>query len=193
MRSLGVALLVATGCQSDRAAPAPAPAPVPGPSVAASSPSAPAPSIPRDAPAPQPDGSPARVGGNWLKCYASFQPRNDPKLDVMRLGLLCGPSNGMKKAHEATAQAGASSEHRFPASAGDCFRVFAVGDSSVQDLDVEVLDPAGKRVAWDTSDDRWPIALPDGPFCALSEGEYRAVVRAQRGSGRYAIEVWRLR
>jgi hypothetical protein len=124
-------------------------------------------------------------------------PRNDPKLDVMRLGLLCGPSNGMKKAHEAVGQAvpqaGAASEHRFPASAGDCFRVFAVAEPSVQDLDVEVLDPAGKRVAWDTSDDRWPIALPDGPFCALSDGEYRAVVRAASGSGRYAIEVWRLR
>jgi hypothetical protein len=48
-------------------------------------------------------------------------------------------------------------------------------------------------VAWDTSDDRWPIVEPDGPFCALRDGEYRAVVRGARGSGRYAIEVWRLR
>jgi hypothetical protein len=198
MRLAWATLCIAmTGCRTDHAEPAPA---ATAPSATATpSASAPAPvasakpkRAARDAAAPD-GGRAAPVGGNWLKCYANFQPRNDPKLEVMRLGLLCGPSNGMKKAYDAEGQAVSGMEHRFEAGAGECFRVFAVGAPSIEDLDVEVFDPSGKRLAWDTSDDRWPIVDPDGPFCTLAAGQYRAVVRAARGSGRYAVEIWRLR
>jgi hypothetical protein len=114
----------------------------------------------------------------------------------MRLGLMCGPSNGMRKvaAVESEAVEGAAGrEHRWQARAGDCYRIFVVGHPVAEDLDVEVFDAKGRRVAFDTTDDRWPIVKPDGPFCVFDAGEYRAVVRAQRGSGRYAIEIWRLR
>ncbi len=137
----------------------------------------------------------APVGGNWLKCYAEFQPRTRPELDVMRLGLMCGPSNGMKKltaAPEADIREGDKREHRWRASVGDCYRIFAVASPDVKDLDVEVLDPKGKRIAFDTSDDRWPVVNADGAFCAFEDGDYRALVKAQRGSGRYAMEIWRL-
>ncbi len=142
-------------------------------------------------------GDAAPVGGNWLKCYANFQPRTTPELDVARLGLMCGPSNGMRKVAEVKrARAGAArgeQEHRFTAQAGECFRIFAVGEPSIEDLAVEVLDPKGNRIAFDTGDDRWPVVKPDGPFCVFDDGEYRARVRAQRGAGGYAIEIWRLR
>lgn len=109
---------------------------------------------------------------------------------------MCGPSNGMKKLTTAKdvelTTAGAPREHRWQAEAGDCYRIFAVAEPSVEDLDVEVFDPGGKRIAFDTSDDRWPIVQPDGAFCAFVAGEYRAIVRAQRGSGKYSIEIWRL-
>ncbi len=144
-----------------------------------------------------PLGSAAPVGGNWLRCYASFQPRTRPELDVTRLGLMCGPSNGMKQlsdVHESRlGDAGTEREHRWTAAAGDCFRIFAVGEGTVEDLDVEVVDARGRRVAHDTTDDRWPIVAPDGPFCVFEAGAYRARVRAQRGAGSYAIQIWRLR
>jgi hypothetical protein len=148
--------------------------------------------------APPPAGARAApTGGNWRKCHANFQPRDQPELDVLRLGVLCGPSNGMRKVSEAkqaqVADGGAGQEHRWRAQAGDCYRIFAVGEPGIEDLDVEVFAPNGARVALDTSDDRWPIVNPDGPFCVFEEGDYRAVVRAQRGSGRYAVEIWRLR
>lgn len=114
----------------------------------------------------------------------------------MHLGLMCGPSNGMKQvvaAQKARIEQGKEREHRFDALAGDCYRVFAVGEPSVEDLDIEVFDSAGKQLAVDTSDDRWPIVKPDGPFCVFADGQYRAVVRAQRGAGDYALEIWRLR
>ncbi len=115
----------------------------------------------------------------------------------MRLGLMCGPSNGMRKAVEAKdtelGEGVKEREHAFVAELGDCYRVFAVGDSGIEDLDVEVLGPSGTRVAFDTSDDRWPVVKPDGPFCVFEGGTYKARVHAQRGAGHYAIEVWRLR
>jgi hypothetical protein len=144
-----------------------------------------------------PDGGRAApVGGNWLKCYASFRPRTLPAVDAMHLGLMCGPSNGMKKvtaSGSARIEKDSRKEHRFEAEAGDCYRIFAVGEPSIEDLDVEVFDSAGKKLAFDTSDDRWPIVKPDGPFCVFEHGEYRAVVSPQRGEGSYALEIWRLR
>jgi hypothetical protein len=200
--AFALASLLAAACQRERApTPAPistadtAPSAIPSATVAAPPPAA-STAAPPAGSAEEDAGRVAPVGGNWLRCYASFQPRTRPELDVMRLGLLCGPSNGMKKVADAPlapiGSGGAGREHRFAAHAGDCFRVFAVADPGVEDLDVEVLDPSGARVAFDTSDDRWPIVAPDGPFCVFKDGEYRAVVRAQRGSGRYAAEIWRL-
>lgn len=178
-------------------APAPVSAPAPSGSPPAPSSDAEVETADIAAPAPEDAGRPAPVGGNWIKCYASFQPRTKPELDVMRLALLCGPSNGMHKLTAAPPArieaAGGKREHRFQALAGDCYRLFAVGSPEIEDLDVEVLDPVGARVAFDTSDDRWPVVKADGAFCVFRDGEYRAVVTAQRGSGSYAIEIWRLR
>jgi len=138
---------------------------------------------------------PEPVGGKWLSCYAHFQPRTQPELDARRLGQLCGPPNGMRRVAAAGSDVEEGSrgrEHRWKVRSGECFRVFAVAEPAVADLDVEVFGPLGKRFAFDTTDDRWPVVKPDGPFCLVRAGEYRAVVRAQRGSGRYAIEIWRL-
>lgn len=203
-RTAGTMLLVIAlaSCREQGQAPAPTAAVSAAPSAAPSAGPLDA-SPPASAPARTPatdaagDARVAPVGGNWLKCYAHFQPRVDPKLEVLRLGMMCGPSNGMRKvtdAREAELGGGTSGrEHRFTAEAGDCYRIFAVGEPKVEDLDIEVYDTRGARIAWDTSDDRWPIANPDGPFCVMSAGEHRAVVRAQRGSGSYAVEIWRLR
>ncbi|MCC6903976.1 MAG: hypothetical protein IT377_33725 [Polyangiaceae bacterium] len=202
MRRLGETLcvvLAVSGCRGSGAAPG-APSASASASVTAPPPSAPRPepagsgSAPAPAPATPDAGGAAPSGGNWLKCYAQFQPRTRPDLDVMRLGLMCGPSNGMRKAAESRESASSEpKEHRFQAEAGDCYRIFAVAEPSVEDLDVEVFAPNGTRVAFDTSDDRWPVVQPDRPFCVFDAGEFRAVVRAQRGQGRYNIEIWRLR
>jgi hypothetical protein len=140
---------------------------------------------------------PAPVGGKWLSCYASFAPRSDPRLDVERLSEACGPSNGMVKvkgfAGELRADAGPAPVHRFAARAGECFRVFAVADPAIEDLDLELFDARGRRVAFDEGDDRWPIVEPDGPFCGFDAGEQSISVTASHGAGRYAIELWKLR
>jgi hypothetical protein len=174
------------------------PSPPPGGDLAPSTTPAPSGSGPRAA-AGQPrrdTARPAPVGGKWLSCYGSFAPRSDPRLDVGRLGEACGPPNGMTKTKsfdgEVRADAGVPG-HRFAARAGECFRVFAVADPAVEDLDLELFDAQGRRVAFDEGDDRWPIVKPDGPWCSFDAGELSIRVTASHGAGRYALEVWKLR
>jgi hypothetical protein len=141
-------------------------------------------------------GQPSPVGGRWLSCYGSFAPRGDPRLDVERLGQACGPPNGMVKIASFTGElapdAGPPREHRHSAREGECFRVFAVADPKILDLDVEIFDPSRKRVAFDDGDDRWPIVKPDGPFCVYEAGEYSIRVQAPHGGGRYVLDLWKL-
>ena len=138
---------------------------------------------------------PAPVGGWWLRCYSSFQPRTDPRADVARLAAACGNTNGMKRVRAEEGGElvqGGRRAHLFHASAGRCYRIFAVAEPSVGDLDLEVYAPDGRRVAFETGDDRWPIVEPDRPFCAFDDGQHRLAVHAQRGTGRYAFEIWSL-
>jgi hypothetical protein len=93
---------------------------------------------------------------------------------------------------ELHADAGSPRQHRFSAREGECFRVFAVGDPKIDDLDVEVLDSSRRRIAFDDGDDRWPIVKPDGPFCVFEAGEQSIRVGAAHGGGRYAVELWKL-
>jgi hypothetical protein len=189
---VSLSLLVLTGCRKDPPEPAP-PEVVRSSALASASASAAGPVGSRRREAL---GRPAPVGGRWLSCYGSFAPQSDPRLDVGRLAQACGPPNGMVKAAsfagELHADAGPPGEHRYTAREGECFRVFAVADPAIEDLDIEVFDSSRRRVAFDDGDDRWPVVRPDGPFCAFDAGEQLIRVKAAHGGGRYAIELWRL-
>lgn len=161
---------------------APTPSPVaPGASVPAA-PGASVPAAPGDA-AVEDATSDVFREGNWVRCYAGFAARDTPALDVMRLGLMCGPSNGMRRV------AGA----RWEARKGDCYRVFAVGGPGVQALRVSVVAGAGRILASTIAARRWAVLEPDGAFCSPQAGAYQASARVVRGQGKTAVEVWRLR
>ena len=76
---------------------------------------------------------------------------------------------------------------------GECYRVFAVADATVTDLDVTVHSSRGAPVAADHGEDAWPIVQPDRPFCPLEKDVYTLEIAAHRGHGRFAAEVWVLR
>jgi hypothetical protein len=144
------------------------------------------------------DASPKRapdpVGGSWVTCYGNYRPTSTPERDVTRLGILCGPSNGMKPV--GTMAQGDATENAveipLEVRQGDCFRIFAVAEGTISDLAVVVRDPKGGPVASDHNNDRWPILNPDGPFCLVDAGKYSVEVRARQGKGRYALQIWRL-
>ncbi len=152
---------------------------------------------------------PVRVGGPWVRCYGGFHTSGDPKKDLMRLALLCGPENGMHRmskkgaggarsgppaAIEGLVSAGGPPLHDgFDVRRGDCFRIFAVAEPSVADLDVVVRSSRGSAIAGDHGEDNWPIVQPDRPFCALEDDLWSWEITAKRGAGRVAAEVWVLK
>ena len=148
-----------------------------------------------DAGAPPP---PVRVGGPWVRCYGNFRPSGDPVKDVTRLALLCGPENGMVRVSKAPME-GTVAEGQPPAALplqaarGECYRIFAVAQPSVADLDVVVRSSRGAPIAADHGEDRWPVVQPDRPFCALEDDALTVEVMGRKGGGRFAAEVWRLR
>jgi hypothetical protein len=141
---------------------------------------------------------PVRIGGPWVRCYGSFHPAGDPVKDVTRLALLCGPENGMHRLSRApfegtVAEGAPGITSTFDAKRGECYRVFAVAEATVSDLDVTVHSSRGAPVAADHGEDAWPIVQPDRPFCPLEKDRYTLEIAAHRGHGRFAAEVWVLR
>jgi hypothetical protein len=155
----------------------------------------PAPAGPSPAPT---QGTPA--GGPqpqtpWDGCYASFDPQGDPVADLRRLARGCGAANAMKPmtaihtGEQSQAEPVQRVAFHVPA-AGRCYRIYAVGDSGIQDLDLLVRDPAGNDVIGDVSHDAWPVVPPRGPACFDAPGVYVLEVSVYRGAGKYALQIW---
>jgi hypothetical protein len=132
-----------------------------------------------------------------VRCYGNFRPSDDPLRDVTRLGVLCGPANGMTRVDGPAIQGlvvegSPTRAGTVRAARGECLRVFAVAAGSVSDLDVVVRSSRGAAIGADHSEDRFPIVQPDRPLCFLDDDELTIEITS-RGQGRFAAEVWRLR
>jgi len=141
---------------------------------------------------------PVRVGGPWVRCYGDFRLEGPLLADLTRLTMLCGPANGMRRVSKKpfegeVAEAGKALTTALEAKRGACYRVFAVAEPSVTDLDVVVRSSRGVAIAQDHGEDRWPIVQPDRPFCPLADDTMTVELTARRGKGRAAAEVWMLR
>ncbi|RLB53102.1 MAG: hypothetical protein DRI90_21505 [Deltaproteobacteria bacterium] len=146
----------------------------------------------------------SRVGGLWVSCYGRFRPSGDPRKDVTRLGLMCGPVNGMTQQGdtlEGEVKAGAGPPGQpgsptvtgqFEAQAGGCYRIFAVAAPPITDLDVTVRSSRGSHLTSDQTEDSWPIVDPERPFCSFDDDTFRVEVSAKGGAGRFALQVWTL-
>jgi len=138
----------------------------------------------------------APVGGPWVTCYAHFRPESTVARDTLRLGMLCGPSNGMKAL--GVVQTGAfdkdndTHEHDVLLKRGECVRAFAVAERSVAGFQVALIGPTGEVLATEQASDRWPVLQADRPVCVATEGTYKLRVRNGKGTGAYAVQGWRL-
>ena len=146
----------------------------------------------------EPLQSPVRVGGPWVRCYGDFRLEGPLLADLTRLTMLCGPANGMRRLSKNpvegdVAEGGAPVTIPFAAKRGFCYRVFAVAEPSVTDLDVVVRSSRGASIAQDHGEDRWPIVQPDRPFCPLENDAMSIEMTARHGKGHAAAEVWMLR
>ncbi len=134
-------------------------------------------------------------GGGWVLCREGLVLSGDPLKDVTRLGLMCGPSNGMRRKTQ-QALVGVLAENAPPVTTavrlmrGACYRVFAAADETVGELEVTLHSSRDATIATGKVSERLSIVQPDRPFCCLEEDLATLHVRALRGSGRFAAEVW---
>lgn len=141
----------------------------------------------------EPSGEPAK--STWETCYSSFTPAGDAEGDLARLVRDCGTTGGMRAITKVqlgnqTAQDPVD-RYAFEVPAADkCYRVYAVGDSSVKDLDLLLRGPTGQAVVADITHDAWPVLPPREPICFPMSGLYMLEVSVYRGAGRYALQVW---
>jgi len=150
---------------------------------------------PTDQPKVADEDTGGKKGGVWSECYSSFSPSGAPKEDLARLTRSCGPTGGMQavtavQVGEQTEKDPADRFTFYVPSAGACYRVYAVGDRNVQDLDVLLRGPDGEDVTGDLSHDAFPVTPPAGPVCFDVPGLYMLEVSVFRGAGRYALQVW---
>lgn len=131
----------------------------------------------------------------WEACYSTFAPAGDPEGDLTRLVRDCGPTGGMHAV--TTIRTGRQSSddpvdrYTFEVPApGQCYRVYAAGESSIADLDLLLRGPGRSQFVADVTHDSWPVLPPREPVCFAEPGSYMLEVSVYRGSGRYALQVW---
>jgi len=151
---------------------------------------------PSDAGAFAGPGAPPLRNGPSVDCYDHFVPSEVPHVDVLRLGMSCGPSNGLTLIGSMTGavdEARAPALYQWDAERHDCFRLFAVAAEPVEDLEVEIVfvAPHAERVSLTNQNRRWAVVDEDGPFCAPHAGTYEARFSTHGGHGRLAAAVWK--
>jgi hypothetical protein len=135
-------------------------------------------------------------GGLWRSCYTGFRPTGEPKRDATRLALLCGPVTGMERVGErmegSLPDPRARGRHSLRAVRGECYRLFAVGDLGIDDLDVTLRSSRESRVAGDDQISRSVVLDADRPVCTFADDTFTIEIGVARGAGAYALEAWRL-
>jgi hypothetical protein len=74
--------------------------------------------------------------------------------------------------------------------ANHCYRVYGLSEDALQDLDIAVIDSAGKWCGEDGSDSPDAVVLEDGLLCFNADDDVKINVAAGSGAGKYAVEVW---
>jgi hypothetical protein len=72
-----------------------------------------------------------------------------------------------------------------------CYRIVAIGDPGVEDLDLVIHDPAGVRWRQDLTQDANPVLGVDAELCPPESGAYRLHVRMAAGQGEFLAGVYR--
>jgi hypothetical protein len=133
-------------------------------------------------------------GGVFETCYQGFRPSGNVDRDLQQMTSLCGTPNAMKPVTQVfqgtQGQRDPIARFSFRGEMGRCYRIFSATDRSVMDMDMAMLDPDKNVVGHDTNEDAFPMLNPDGPFCLTRPGIYTVLVSVEKGTGRYALQVW---
>lgn len=81
--------------------------------------------------------------------------------------------------------------YRIALSDKECYRFFAIGDSTIENIVAKVLDPDLKDIAFDLDVDRVKILAPKKAICPKTSGLHAVWVSVAAGQGRYVLQGFR--
>lgn len=127
-------------------------------------------------------------------CYKNTPITGQAESDYAAIVAKCGPPTGMVEfARKAKGAFDASHRHdtfSVKLLANYCYRVYAIGDQSVGELNVRVQKPGGALIAMAGSHYATTIVDPDKAWCKKHDDERQFVVEAPKGQGAYVFAVW---
>lgn len=121
-------------------------------------------------------------------------PRATPRVDVLRVGLACGPATGLTRVARLNGTVDENTSQvvlRWKAELRDCFRLFAVAGAPVDDLEVQIVGPHGTQASLTNQSRRWVVVGEQGPFCAPEAGDFEARFSTHGGRAALSAAVWR--
>jgi len=129
-----------------------------------------------------------------MPCDAHFESKGVMADDLSSLTRMCSTPHReleLSPAREGRqAQSDSVDRYFFTAERGRCFRIYAVGDGDIADLDVQLVAPDGRVLASDQTHRGQAVAPPSAAACVPATGTYTVEVSTARGEGRYLMQVW---
>jgi hypothetical protein len=86
---------------------------------------------------------------------------------------------------------GGHSDHLTVLRGSFCYRILGVGGDGVEDLDLILYDPNGVQLQQDPAQDRFPVLGIGAEICPVMAGAYRIQVQMYKGTGAFAVGVYR--
>jgi hypothetical protein len=74
--------------------------------------------------------------------------------------------------------------------ANHCYRVVGLADATVTDLDIAVMDSAGKLAGEDLNDSNDAIVMEESAICFKQDDAANVNVAVAKGQGKWAVGIW---
>jgi len=131
---------------------------------------------------------------SFAKCHNDVKTGKDLVAGVTAMAQACASLTKMHQIGQTVQDSFANLDKAHPiplhAEAGHCYRAYGLSEDALQDLDIAIMDSAGKFVAEDGSDSPDSVVLEDGEVCFTATDDVSVNVAAGSGNGKYAVEIW---
>lgn len=131
---------------------------------------------------------------SYAKCHNDVQTGADLVAGVTAMAQGCAAKMGLHQIGQTTQDTFKNMDPAHPiplhADAGHCYRVYGLSEAALQDLDIAIIDSAGKSCGEDGSDSPDAVVLEDGEICFTAADDVKVNVAAGSGQGKYAVEIW---
>jgi hypothetical protein len=135
-----------------------------------------------------------KQGAPYASCHNDVKTGADLVAGVTAMAQGCA---ALTKMHQIGATVQGTRQNLDPAQAiplhaeaKHCYRVYGLSEGALQDLDIAIVDSAGKSTGEDGSDSPDAVVLEDGEICFTQADDVKVNVAAGSGGGKFAVEIW---